>query len=171
MDSGSVERVGMQKDIIELARQLGDALSAKQWMAATAESCTGGGVAYAITAISGSSAWFDRSFVTYTNEAKQQMLDVSAETLQKFGAVSEAVVQEMTAGVLRHSAANIAVAISGVAGPTGGSDEKPVGTVWIAWRTKNGTDKAKRYLFSGDREQVRLQAIREALNGLLLDSK
>ena len=171
MDSGSVERVGMQKDIIELARQLGDALSAKQWMAATAESCTGGGIAYAITAISGSSAWFDRSFVTYTNEAKQQMLDVSGETLNQHGAVSEAVVLEMTAGVLRHSSANIAVAISGVAGPTGGSDEKPVGTVWISWRTQDGIHHAKQYLFPGDREQVRLQAIREALNGLLLYSK
>ena len=168
----------MQKDIIELARQLGDALSAKQWMAATAESCTGGGVAYAITAISGSSAWFDRGFVTYTNEAKQQMLDVSGETLNQHGAVSEAVVLEMTAGVLRHSSANIAVAISGVAvaisgvaGPTGGSDEKPVGTVWISWRTQDGIHHAKQYLFPGDREQVRLQAIREALNGLLLYSK
>lgn len=171
MDSGSVERVGMQKDIIELAQRLGDALSAKQWMAATAESCTGGGVAYAITAVSGSSAWFDRSFVTYTNEAKQQMLGVQASTLQEYGAVSEAVVKEMTAGVLRHSGANIAVAISGIAGPTGGSEEKPVGTVWIAWQTTNGQGHACHYLFRGDREQVRLLAIREALLGLLSYSK
>ena len=171
MDSGSVERVGMQKDIIELAQQVGQALQARQWMAATAESCTGGGVAYAITTISGSSAWFDRSFVTYTNEAKQQMLDVSADTLQKYGAVSEAVVKEMTAGVLVHSQANIAVAISGIAGPTGGSEEKPVGTVWIAWQTADAQSHARHYLFRGDREQVRLQAIREALLGLLSYSK
>ncbi len=171
MDSGSVERVDMQKDIIELAQQVGQALHARHWLAATAESCTGGGVAYAITTISGSSAWFDRSFVTYTNEAKQQMLGVQSDTLQRYGAVSEAVVKEMTAGVLAHSQANIAVAISGIAGPTGGSDEKPVGTVWIAWQTTNGQTYSQHYLFSGDREQVRLQAIREALQGLLLYSK
>lgn len=157
----------MQKDIIELAQRLGQVLQAKNWLAATAESCTGGGVAYAITAISGSSAWFDRSFVTYTNEAKQQMLGVAVSTLETYGAVSEAVVREMTAGTLAHSQANIAVAISGIAGPTGGSDEKPVGTVWIAWQTCEGEARAERYLFSGDREQVRLQAIREALSGLL----
>ena len=160
----------MQKDIIELARQLGDALSAKQWMAATAESCTGGGVAYAITAISGSSAWFDRSFVTYTNEAKQQMLDVSGETLNQHGAVSEAVVLEMTAGVLRHSSANIAVAISGVAGPLGGSVDKPVGTVWMAWA--HGVDPESAVVsyhcfhFEGDRRAVRQQAILAALQGM-----
>jgi len=167
MDSGSVERVSMQKDIIELAQRLGQALHAKNWLAATAESCTGGGVAYAITAISGSSAWFDRSFVTYTNEAKQQMLGVATNTLANHGAVSEAVVREMTAGTLAHSQANIAVAISGIAGPTGGSADKPVGTVWIAWQTRTGEQRATCYLFSGDREQVRLQAIREALSGLL----
>jgi nicotinamide-nucleotide amidase len=161
----------MQKNIIELAQRLGQMLQAKQWMAATAESCTGGGVAYAITAVSGSSAWFDRSFVTYTNEAKQQMLGVAACTLEKYGAVSEAVVREMTAGTLTHSHANIAVAISGIAGPTGGSDEKPVGTVWIAWQTSEGTSQAECYLFQGDREEVRLQAIREALVGLLAFSK
>ena len=171
MDSGSVERVSMQKNIIELAQRVGQALQARQWMAATAESCTGGGVAYAITTISGSSAWFDRGFVTYTNEAKQQMLGVSAETLQAHGAVSEVVVNEMTAGALAHSQANIAVAISGVAGPTGGSDEKPVGTVWIAWQIAEGKASTKGYKFSGDREQVRLQAIREALLGLLSYSK
>ena len=158
-------------DLQTLSESVGaQLLSRGEWLA-TAESCTGGGVAYAITAISGSSAWFDRGFVTYTNEAKQQMLDVSGETLNQHGAVSEAVVLEMTAGVLRHSSANIAVAISGVAGPTGGSDEKPVGTVWISWRTQDGIHHAKQYLFPGDREQVRLQAIREALNGLLLYSK
>lgn len=159
----------MQKDIIELAQRLGQVLQAKNWLAATAESCTGGGVAYAITAISGSSAWFDRSFVTYTNEAKQQMLGVAASTLEKYGAVSEAVVREMTAGTLAHSQANIAVAIQTV--PTGFSSEPPVGTVWIAWQTGEGRQHAQHYLFSGDREQVRLQAIREALSGLLSFSK
>lgn len=161
----------MQEDIIELAQQLGQALSRKNWMAATAESCTGGGVAYAITAISGSSGWFDRAFVTYTNEAKQQMLGVSTESLVKFGAVSEAVVLEMTAGVLAHSQANIAVAISGIAGPTGGTAEKPVGTVWIAWQTKQGDQTARCFVFPGDRDAVRAQAIREALQGLLSYSK
>lgn len=161
----------MQEDIIELAGQLGQALSARNWMAATAESCTGGGVAYAITEISGSSAWFDRSFVTYTNEAKKEMLGVKDTTLQQHGAVSEAVVNEMTAGVLSHSDANIAVAISGIAGPNGGTPQKPVGTVWIAWRTKDGFAEARCYCFQGNRSEVRELAIREALQGLLSYSK
>jgi nicotinamide-nucleotide amidase len=160
-----------EKTVKELVQVLGEKLTNAGLVATTAESCTGGGVAYAITAVSGSSAWFDRSFVTYTNEAKQQMLGVAACTLEKYGAVSEAVVREMTAGTLTHSHANIAVAISGIAGPTGGSDEKPVGTVWIAWQTSEGTSQAECYLFQGDREEVRLQAIREALVGLLAFSK
>lgn len=162
----------MQADIIRLAADLGQALRQKGWMMASAESCTGGGVAFAMTEIAGSSAWFDRSFVTYTNQAKQDMLGVTAISLEHHGAVSEAVVKEMTAGALQNSQANISVALSGIAGPGGGSDEKPVGTVWIAWKTKDGViDLAKRFVFSGERSEVREQAIREALTGLLAYSK
>ncbi len=162
----------MQEDIIRLATALGQALQHKGWMMASAESCTGGGVAFAATEIAGSSAWFDRSFVTYTNQAKQEMLDVTTVSLEKHGAVSEAVVREMTAGALQNSRASIAVALSGIAGPGGGSEEKPVGTVWIAWKTKDGVfDIAKEFHFSGDRQTVRILAIREALTGLLAYSK
>lgn len=157
----------MQERQTQLAIQLGQCLLSKKWMAATAESCTGGGVAYAITEIPGSSAWFDRSFVTYTNEAKQEMLDVQVTTLALHGAVSEAVVNEMTAGTLQHSNASIAVALSGIAGPGGGTPDKPVGTVWIGWRTRDGSHRAECFLFSGDRREVRHQAICEALTGMI----
>lgn len=126
--------MGLEAEIDRLSRELGEALQARGWFAATAESCTGGGVATAITDIAGSSGWFDRGFVTYTNEAKQQMLGVSIDSLLRHGAVSEAVVLEMARGGLARSDAGICVAISGIAGPGGGSDDKPVGTVWFAWR-------------------------------------
>lgn len=124
-----------------LANQLGDALAKQQWVATTAESCTGGGVATAITDIAGSSQWFDRAFITYSNEAKMQMLGVQAETLANHGAVSEPVVEQMAEGALTNSLADISVAISGIAGPTGGTEEKPVGTVWFAWADKQGWRK------------------------------
>ena len=137
------------------------------WMLATAESCTGGWIAKCCTDVAGSSAWFDRGFITYSNAAKQDMLGVRAETLAQYGAVSEAVVAEMATGALRHSQAHIAVAVSGIAGPSGGSAEKPVGTVCFAWAMRNGEVLTKTCQFAGDREAVRWQSVVFALNGIL----
>ena len=134
---------------------------------ATAESCTGGWVAQSITAIAGSSAWFDRGFVTYSNEAKQEMLGVAPSTIAAHGAVSEPTAGEMATGALAHSRAGIAVAITGVAGPSGGSPAKPVGTVCIAWATRGGSPSAQTFHFAGDRESVRRQSVETALEGVL----
>ena len=150
-----------------LAAQVGGALKAHGLMLATAESCTGGGVAQAVTAIAGSSAWFERGFVTYSNQSKQQMLGVAEATLIGHGAVSEATVRAMVAGALEHSAAQVALAVSGIAGPDGGTPDKPVGTVWFAWGLKNGVTHAQRHQFRGDRAEVRAQAVRIALQGVL----
>ncbi len=150
-----------------LAAQVGAALHAHGMLLATAESCTGGGVATAVTEIAGSSAWFDRSFVTYSNQAKIDMLGVSTDTLVRYGAVSEATVREMVAGALRHSQAQIALAISGIAGPSGGTPEKPVGTVWFAWGTKDGVSVARLHRLPGSRAEIRAQAVRIALQGVL----
>ncbi len=129
----------------------------------TAESCTGGGVAAAITEVAGSSAWFDRAFVTYSNEAKQEMIGVKAETLAEFGAVSEPVVFEMVQGALKNSNGTMGVSISGIAGPSGGSEEKPVGTVCFAWADKSGWLQVETQRFSGDRSRVREKATHHAL--------
>ena len=160
----------------QLATQLGAALQAKGWMITTAESCTGGGIAEAITAVAGCSAWFDRAFVTYSYEAKVEMLGVSQASLDEHGAVSETVVQQMARGALAQSRAQVAIAVSGIAGPAGGTPEKPVGTVWIAWSTRdlssdpaqgNSVVISKRYLFLGDREAVRQQTVAKAMAELL----
>lgn len=162
--------------MIEIANQIGAALKLKGWMIATAESCTGGGIAEAITAVPGCSAWFDRAFVTYSYEAKVEALGVQQSSLDEYGAVSEQVVQEMARGALGHSRAHVAIAVSGIAGPAGGTLEKPVGSVWIAWATRDSIDAngalnskviSKRYLFSGDREDVRKQTVVKALAELL----
>ncbi|NAW66818.1 nicotinamide-nucleotide amidase [Photobacterium halotolerans] len=150
-----------------LSAQLGQALKIQQWLATTAESCTGGGVSAAITDIAGSSAWFDRAFITYSNAAKQEMLGVKPETLVQHGAVSEPVVQEMAKGALAHSLATISVAISGIAGPDGGTPDKPVGTVCFAWADTTGWLVAETCHFRGDRQAVRAQAVERALQGLL----
>lgn len=157
----------MDQALFELSQRVGHALLARGWMMASAESCTGGWVAECITMVSGSSQWFDRGFVTYTNRAKQEMLEVRADTLRVHGAVSEQTVCEMVDGALRNSQASIAVAISGVAGPTGGSPDKPVGTVCIAWGVKGKPAQAVTHRFDGDRESVRRQSVIAALNGLL----
>ena len=157
----------LDAEIEHLATELGKALGQRGWLVATAESCTGGGVATAITDIAGSSGWFDRGFVTYTNQAKQQMLGVSGESLQQHGAVSEAVVLEMARGALANSSAAISVAISGIAGPGGATEDKPVGTVWFAWADRSGRHHSLLARFDGDRRQVRQQAVRQALAGLL----
>lgn len=133
----------------------------------TAESCTGGLIAGSITEISGSSQWFERGFVTYTNTAKEEMLGVQASTLQRVGAVSRETAKEMAEGALAHSHADISVAVTGIAGPTGGSAEKPVGTVWIAFCVRGQQAVAHCHHFDGDRHAVRSQTIIEALDGLL----
>ena len=133
---------------------------------ATAESCTGGLIAGACTDLSGSSAWFERGFVTYSNDAKTELLGVDEALIEAHGAVSEAVARAMAAGALRHSRAQVSVAVTGVAGPTGGSAEKPVGTVWFGWATPAGVF-AERQRFAGDRAAVRQAAVAHALAGLL----
>lgn len=150
-----------------LVVRVGDALKSRGWMLATAESCTGGGIAQAVTSVAGSSTWFERGFVTYSNLSKQQMLGVQEATLIAHGAVSEATVREMAHGALRHSTAQVALAVSGIAGPGGGTPEKPVGTVCFAWATTDGRILATRQYFPGDRDEVRAQAVRVALQGLL----
>jgi nicotinamide-nucleotide amidase len=150
-----------------LAALAGARLKAKGLLLATAESCTGGWVSAAVTSVAGSSEWFERGFVTYSNEAKQELLGVSPETLAAQGAVSEPVAREMAQGALRHSRAEVAVAITGVAGPSGGTPGKPVGTVCLAWAgPAPKIDSVTRH-FSGDREQVRRQSVIAALQGLL----
>jgi nicotinamide-nucleotide amidase len=153
--------------ITRLARALGRACRRRGVDVATAESCTGGGAAEAITRISGSSAWFERGFVTYTNLAKKEMLGVSRRTLARHGAVSEEVAREMAAGALERSAADASVAITGIAGPTGGTRAKPVGLVWFAWGTRRGTLQARRFRFRGNRASIRRQAVVVALRGLI----
>ncbi len=150
-----------------LAAKVGAALKSHGMMLATAESCTGGGIAQAVTSVSGSSAWFERGFVTYSNLSKQQMLGVQEATLIAYGAVSEAVVREMAEGALRYSTAQVALAVSGIAGPDGGTPDKPVGTVWFAWALAKGAATVARHQFSGNRDEVRAQAERVALQGVL----
>jgi nicotinamide-nucleotide amidase len=151
----------------QLLRQIGDLLISRSWMLTTAESCTGGGVANAVTSIPGSSGWFERGFVTYSNLAKQQMLGVSVTMLQDYGAVSEPVVRAMADGALRNSPAQVSLAISGIAGPEGGSIDKPVGTVWFAWAVSGRATISRRWHFDGDRTQVRARAVEAALMGVL----
>lgn len=133
----------------------------------TAESCTGGWVAKVLTDIAGSSAWFDRGFVTYSNEAKAEQLGVRQVTLKHNGAVSEATVLEMAAGALRNSRGTLSVAVSGIAGPGGGTADKPVGTVWFAWAGAGHDPRAKHLLLVGDRDEIRRAAVVEALQGVL----
>lgn len=151
----------------ELLVQLAEALKAKGWMLATAESCTGGWIAKVCTDLAGSSVWFERGFVTYSNGAKQDMLGVQAETLAQHGAVSEAVTAEMAAGALANSCAQVTVSVSGIAGPGGETPTKPVGTVCFGWAVKNGTVRTETCHFDGDREAVRKQSVEHALRGVL----
>lgn len=153
-------------ELIRLATSVGEKLVKKGWYIATAESCTGGGVSAAITSVAGSSAWFGYGLVTYSNEAKQQLLGVDSQIIEVNGAVSKQVVGLMAEGALRVSRADIGIAVSGIAGPDGGSSEKPVGGVWFAWATKSGTREEYRQ-FSGDRQSVRYQAVVCALKGVI----
>jgi nicotinamide-nucleotide amidase len=151
----------------QLAAAVGARLAARRMLLATAESCPGGWVAEAVTAIAGSSAWFDRGFVTYSNAAKESMLGVAGATLAAHGAVSVEVAREMAAGALAHSQAQVAVSITGVAGPGGGTPAKPVGMVCIGWALAGGLVLARVHRFAGDRAEVRRQSVVSALEGVL----
>lgn len=157
----------MPTTITKLAQSAGLALHQQRLKLATAESCTGGGLGYWITMIAGSSAWFEGGFITYSNEAKITMLGVSPHTLKQHGAVSSEIACEMAEGALKHTQADIGIAITGIAGPTGGSKEKPIGTVFIASAKRGEPTKAMHHIFNGNRDAVRLQAIMSALQKLL----
>ena len=153
--------------ILAMARDAGHLLENLNLKLATAESCTGGWLAKANTDLAGSSAWFERGFVTYSNDAKRELLGVSEETLDRYGAVSQQTALEMTEGALRNSRGDFAIAVTGVAGPDGGSADKPVGTVWIAWQRRGAQAGVAHYRFDGDRERVRRASVVAALEGVL----
>jgi len=158
----------MDAELYALAVNVGEALKIRKLMLSTAESCTGGWVGQVVTMVPGSSQWFDRGFVTYTNDAKREMLGVRAETLKKFGAVSEQTVREMIEGALSRSKAQLALAVSGIAGPGGASAGKPVGTVCLAWGRKNGAPpNSVVHHYAGDRDTVRRLSVIAALEGVL----
>ena len=149
-----------------LAETLGRRMLASHHRLVTAESCTGGWIAKAVTDVAGSSAWFDCGMAAYSYEAKQAMLGVNPHTLEIHGAVSRETVVEMVSGALVHSGATIAVAVTGIAGPGGGTEDKPVGTVWVAWKRRGGYPRAEVFHFEGDRDAVRRQTVAAALRGL-----
>jgi nicotinamide-nucleotide amidase len=157
----------MDSELAALSQQLGQALSERGLTLATAESCTGGWVAEVVTDTAGSSGWFDRGFITYSNQAKADMLGVRTDTLACFGAVSEETAQEMAAGAIAHSTADWAISITGIAGPGGGSSVKPVGTVCFGWCRRGDTPGSETMHFSGERRTVRQQAVVHVLRGLL----
>ncbi len=156
-------------ELEQLAVEVGQMLKSRRQILVTAESCTGGWIAEAITSAPGSSAWFDRGFVTYSNLAKQQMLDVDPSLIALHGAVSEATVRAMVEGALIHSSADIALAVSGIAGPDGGTADKPVGTVCFAWGSRHGATRFSMQRFNGDRYLVRRLSVITALSGLLAE--
>ena len=151
----------------ELATRLGELLLRSEMKLVSAESCTGGGLAHAVTAVPGSSRWFDRGFVTYSNDAKRELLGVGRATLQDYGAVSEQTAVAMAVGALHQGHGDISVAITGIAGPDGGSAEKPVGTVCVAWALGSGATRSAQVLLPGDRDAIRDQSVALALQGLL----
>jgi nicotinamide-nucleotide amidase len=157
----------MPKSLSALVDRVGQVMLDRNQLLVTAESCTGGWIAKVITDLPGSSRWFERGFVTYSNAAKMELLGVRETTLAVHGAVSAATVDEMTQGALAHSHAHVALAVSGIAGPDGGSPNKPVGTVWLGWMLKDGSPRSRCHWFKGDRETVRFQAVIVALEGLL----
>jgi len=157
----------MTVELINLARQLGEKMQEQGAHLVTAESCTGGWIAQIITAVPGSSQWYDRGFVTYTNVSKHELLGVRNETLGKYGAVSEEVVLEMAEGALLQSQAEYSIAVSGIAGPDGGTVAKPVGTVFLAWGIIQQVTRTEKKLFHGSREQIRQAAVVAALKGLI----
>ncbi len=150
-----------------LSARVGKLLKERGLMLVTAESCTGGWVAQVVTSVSGSSDWFDRGFVSYSNNSKQEMLGIKPETLDRHGAVSAEVAKEMAMGALTNSRAQVSVAISGIAGPAGGTPHKPIGTVWLAWAMEGKEPRCRSTHFAGDREMVRQQAVMAALQGII----
>ena len=158
--------MGLEAEISRLSRELGEALLARGWLAATAESCTGGLIIATMTDIPGSSSMVDRGFVTYSNEAKAEMLAVPPGLIEEHGAVSESVARAMADGALAHSRAQVSLAVTGIAGPTGGTEAKPVGTVWFAWCVGGETHSEMQH-FAGDRAAVRTATLRYALKRLL----
>jgi len=163
----SIDAPPTEAELHALAEQLGAAFRRHHQSLVTAESCTGGWIAKVVTDIPGCSEWFDSGMAAYSYEAKQALLGVRPETLMEHGAVSEETCIEMVSGALIHSGATIAVAVTGIAGPTGGTPEKPVGTVWIGWKRRGGYPKAQVFHFAGDRDAVRRQTVATAINGLL----
>ncbi len=159
----------MSPDTTELALALGNALAQRGMRLATAESCTGGRIAGAVTDIAGSSGWFDRGFVTYSNEAKCDMLGVDPATIAAHGAVSEQTAREMAEGALKRSLADVSVAVTGIAGPGGATPTKPVGTVCIAWARRDRPTRSETLVFAGDREAVRAKTVIHAMQALLAD--
>ena len=156
----------MDSETKALILGLAETLKARGWMCATAESCTGGLIGAALTSISGSSEWYAGGVISYANSVKVGLLGVSEEDLAAQGAVSEPVVRSMAQGACRATGTDMACAVSGVAGPGGGTPEKPVGTVWIGW-SKHGETRAKKFHFNGDRDSVRVQTVAEAIRGML----
>jgi len=155
------------EELHQLASELGDRLRARGWMLATAESCTGGWVGQLLTSLPGSSHWYERGFITYANIAKIEMLGVPAETLATHGAVSEETASAMAAGALAHSHAQAALAITGIAGPGGGTPQKPVGLVCYGWALADGTLMSSTCRLTGEREEIRSRAVAAALRGLI----
>jgi nicotinamide-nucleotide amidase len=151
----------------DLAIKVGVALAQQGLLLATAESCTGGLLGQTITSIAGSSSWYDRGFITYATGSKHEMLGVSNSTLEQYGAVSEQTASEMAAGVITHSHAQVAVSITGIAGPDGGTAEKPVGMICFAWMMKDGLACAETRYFTGNREEIRRRSVAEALQGVI----
>jgi nicotinamide-nucleotide amidase len=156
--------------LLKLARRLAGRLSEQGRLLATAESCTGGLIAKCLTDVPGSSVWFERGWVTYSDRSKRQELGVAGGMIKQHGAVSERVARAMARGALQFSLANVSVAVTGIAGPEGGTPEKPVGTVWIAWAWREGVQtrvESRRFLFAGNRDAVRRQTAEEVMKGLL----
>ena len=161
-----VDPLSHETELVALVQALAQRLQARGWMLATAESCTGGLIAAACTELAGSSNWFERGFVTYSNAAKTHMLGVDAVLIGQHGAVSEPVARAMAQGAVQHASAQVALAVTGVAGPGGGSAEKPVGTVWFAWALPGGLHSELQQ-FAGDRSAVRQATVRHSLHRLL----
>lgn len=166
-EKGLSEHSPSEQELKDLAEELGSCMKAKGVKLASAESCTGGWLAKIITDIPGSSEWFTGSVVCYSNESKTSLLGVSEYSLKEFGAVSGETVMEMADGLLAHTDADVVVGVSGIAGPDGGSDDKPVGLVWLSWGKRDKSVYAKPFHFDGNREDVRKQSIAKALNSLL----
>ena len=153
-------------ELLDLARQVAVEVQQQRLMLVTAESCTGGWIAKTLTDLPGSSAWYDAGVVTYSYEAKEALLGVNPRTLEQTGAVSEETALEMVSGAMARFGAGVAIAVTGIAGPSGGTADKPVGTVWIGWKRRGGYAHAKLFHFAGDREAIRRQSVAAALKGL-----